>query len=102
MATQEQIDAVIDEFGIGFPIRNENALAAALVESRERQRLLGREILTPAHAAVIAAAIAFDDSRLAYDRIMNGEHDGPYLHTIGNAQDAIRATVAALREQEGA
>lgn len=53
-------------------------------------------------AVVVGRAVAFAEALDAYDRILHGEHDGPYLNTLGDTQDALRDAVRALKAAEAA
>ena len=60
----------------------------------------GRIAVRDAEQLVLTIAVDFVDALDLYDRIMSGDHDGPYLSRLGDTQDALRAAVAQLRAAE--
>jgi hypothetical protein len=53
-----------------------------------------------AEQVVLTIAVNFVDELDLYNRIMSGDHDGPYLSRLFERVDALRAAVAALKAAE--
>ena len=50
---------------------------------------------------VVEKAEAYVERRQQYHRIMSGEHDGPYLGRLQDADEALTDAVRALRAERG-